>query len=168
MLRILTFVAAMAVSLTAARADVAVKALQPGAASPPAKIADLAWLEGVWLGKGLGGETEEAYSAPLGGAIVGYFRFVKDGKLVFYEIVTLVEEGGSVLIRLKHFNADLTGWEEKNVSQSFKLVAIEGQTAYFDGLTLKRDGDTLFSAVLIKNKKDGSQRTEQFSYRLKK
>src|SRR6185295_6650747 len=86
---------------TAARADVTVRELAPGQASPPAKIEQLAWLEGTWVGTGLGGQTEEHYSAPLGGAIVGTFRFVKDGKPVFYELVTVVEEVGSVLIRLK-------------------------------------------------------------------
>src|SRR4249920_1631344 len=84
----------------ASRADVEVRELAPGVASPTAKIEQFAWLEGTWIGAGLGGQTEESYSAPLGGAIVGTFRFIKDGKPVFYELVTVVEEGGSVLVRL--------------------------------------------------------------------
>lgn len=168
MFRLLLILSA-AIALTAsARADVAVRQLAPGQSSPPAKIADLAWLEGTWIGKGLGGHTEEYYSSPLAGAIVGNFRFVKDDKAIFYEIVTIVEHNGSVLVRLKHFTPDLVGWEEKDQSVEFKLVALEGQTAYFDGQTLKREGDTLYAAVLIKNKKDGSTRIEQFSYKLKK
>jgi hypothetical protein len=153
---------------TAAHADVPVRDLPSGAVSPPAKITDVAFLEGFWVGQGLGGQTEEAYSSPLGGAMVGYFRFVKENKVVFYEIVTIVETSGSLAIRLKHFHADLKGWEEKDDVQEFNLVAIEGQTVYFDGLSLRRDGDTLYSAVKIKNRADGSTRVEQFSYRLKK
>jgi len=153
---------------TAARAEVPVRDLPAGAASPPAKITDVAFLEGIWVGKGLGGDTEESYSSPLGGAIVGYFRFVKDGKVIFYEIVTVVETNGSLALRLKHFHADLKGWEEKDDVQEFKLVAIEGQTIYFDGLSLRRDGDTLYSVVKIKDRKSGSTRVEQFSYKLKK
>ena len=79
--------------------------------------------------------------------MVGYFRFVKDNKVVFYEIVTIVETNGTLAMRLKHFHADLKGWEEKDDMQEFKLVAVEGQTAYFDGLSMRRDGDTLYSAV---------------------
>lgn len=154
--------------VAAAHAEVPVRSLQPGAASPPAKLADVAWLEGTWVGKGLGGDTEESYSSALGGAVVGYFRFVKDGKVVFYEIVTIADTNGSLTLRLKHFHPDLKGWEEKNDVVEFKLVAVEGQTAYFDGLSIRRDGDTLFSAVRITNKKDGSTRVEQFSYKLKK
>lgn len=164
-----TFLLFIAVFWTAAaQAEVPVRALQPGAAPPPAKLADVAWLEGTWVGKGLGGDTEESYSSALGGAVVGYFRFVKDGKVVFYEIVTIAETNGSLALRLKHFHPDLKGWEEKDDVVEFKLVAVEGQTAYFDGLSIRRDGDTLFSAVKITNKKDGSSRVEQFSYKLRK
>jgi hypothetical protein len=159
---ILTFAA-----LTSAHADVDVRVAQPGTPAPSARIADVAWLEGTWLGEGLGGQAEEAYASPLGGAIVGYFRFVKDGKPVFYEIVTIVETNGTLAIRLKHFHPDLRGWEEKDVVQEFKLVALEGQTAYFDGMTVKRDGDALYSAVRIRAK-DGGTRVEQFVYKRKR
>jgi hypothetical protein len=160
-------VLAVILAASTAQAEVIVKTFAPGAVSPPAKIQDVAWLEGTWVGQGLGGETTEAYSAPLAGTIVGYFRFVKDGKPVFYEIVTVVEEGDSIVMRLKHFNPDLTGWEEKDESQTFKLVALDGQTAYFDGLTLQRRGEALHGAVQIQ-REDGSKSVEQFSYRLKK
>ena len=167
MRRAIIFVVLSSFVAVAAHADVAVRELAPGQASPPAKIADFAWLEGTWIGTGLGGQTEEHYSAPLGDAIVGTFRFVKDGKPVFYELVTVVEEGGSVLIRLKHFHPNLVGWEEKDKTIEFKLVAVEGTAAYFDGQTLKREGDTLTAAVLIKHK-DGKKAVEQFTYKLKK
>lgn len=165
--RLLAFAAATLIAPAIALADVEVRTLAPGAASPPAKIEDLAWLEGQWVGQGLGGETEETYSGPLGGTIVSYFRYVKDGKPVFYELVTLVEQGGSVLMRLKHFHPDLKGWEEKDKTVDFKLVALEREAAYFDGLSIKREGDTLYSAVRIGGK-DGSTRVEQFSYKRKR
>jgi hypothetical protein len=167
MRRFLIVAAAFLIMSGSASADVEVRTLTPGAASPAATVEQLAWLEGTWIGQGLGGETVEAYSPPLAGTIVGYFRFVKDGKPVFYEIVTFVEEGGSVLMRLKHFHPNLVGWEEKDKSQEFKLVAIEGQAAYFDGQTVKREGDTLYSAVRIRAR-DGTSRVEQFSYKLRK
>jgi len=152
---------------TLGHADVAVRVAKSGDTPPPATISDFAWLEGTWVGTGLGGHTEESYSAPLGGAIVGYFRLVKADKVIFYELVTFVEEGGSVLLRLKHFHPNLIGWEEKDKSVEFKLVAIEGQAAYFSGQTFRREGDTLSTAVLLKGE-DGKTHIEQFSYTLKK
>lgn len=46
--------------------------------SAPAKLSELAWLEGVWEGPGInGGRATEVYSAPAGGQIVGHFRQLK-------------------------------------------------------------------------------------------
>jgi hypothetical protein len=38
--------------------------------------------------------------------MMGMFRLVKDGKVVFYEFLTLVEHEGSLLLKLKHDRAD--------------------------------------------------------------
>jgi hypothetical protein len=75
----------------------------------------------------------------MGGAIAGHFIQQDRNGVAFYEIMTIVAEGGSISYRLKHFNADLTGWEEKNEVQSFGLVAREGDTWFFDGLTIRRE-----------------------------
>jgi hypothetical protein len=117
--------------------------LADGAPRPAARVADLAWLSGRWVGEGLGGQAEETWSEPLAGAMVGYFRLVKDGKPVFYEIMTLLEDQGSVEMRLKHVNPDMTGWEEKNDFVTFRLVRHEGTSAFFNGLTFRRQGDSL-------------------------
>ena len=77
------------------------------AAAPRATLSDMQWLEGRWVGAAFGGKTEEQWSAPDGGAMVGWYRLVKDGKPVFYELMTVVEKDGSLVMRLKHFHADL-------------------------------------------------------------
>ncbi|HEX2445685.1 MAG TPA: DUF6265 family protein, partial [Vicinamibacterales bacterium] len=87
--------------------------LKAGEKSPPAAIADMAWLAGRWVGEALGGASEEIWSEPRAGAMMGMYRLVRDGKPIFYELLTIVEENGTLMLRLKHFNADLTGWEEK-------------------------------------------------------
>jgi len=65
--------------------------------------------------------------------MLGMYRLVKDGKPVFYELVTISEEKGSLVIRLKHFNPDLTGWEEKDKSQSFWHIKKDKARMYFEG-----------------------------------
>ena len=75
------------------------------------------------------------------------------------------EIGGSLEYRLKHFNADLTGWEEKAEVRSFPLVAREGDAWYFDGLTVRRDGaDGLIGAVNARFK-DGTQKEFVLRYK---
>src|SRR5262245_29835909 len=54
--------------------------------APKARASDLAWLSGRWLGAGLGGTTEEVWAPPVGDQMIGMFRLVKDGKIVFSEI----------------------------------------------------------------------------------
>tara|TARA_A100000171_G_scaffold34389_1_gene32850 strand:- start:979 stop:1470 length:492 start_codon:yes stop_codon:yes gene_type:complete len=106
--------------------------------SPKATLADIAWLSGHWRGEAFGGITEEIWSPPLGDSMMGSFKLVSEGKTSFYEICQLVEENGSLSFRLKHFNSDLTGWEEKNEREEFPLVKVEKNAVYFDGFTIKR------------------------------
>jgi hypothetical protein len=140
--------------------------LAPDAPRPAARVADLSWLSGRWVGEGLGGQIDEVWSEPAGGAMVGYFRLVKDGKPVFYEILTLLESEGSVEMRLKHVNPDMTGWEEKDRFVTFRLVKHDATGAYFSGLTFRRTGaDTMDGYLALRNRTDGTVREEKFVYR---
>jgi len=53
---------------------------------------------------------------------------------------------------LKHFNRDLSPWEEKDDWTEFRLVAIKDQTAYFHGLTYQRTGDSLNIHLSMRNR----------------
>ena len=141
------------------------RAMKPGAAPPPARLDDLSWLHGHWEGPGIAGPATEVYSAPAGGQISGHFRQLRDGRVWFLEIMAIAQVGPSLEYRLKHFNEDLTGWEEKGTVIRFPLVAVERDAWYFDGLTIKRDGtDGMVGAVRIANK-DGTSREAVFKYR---
>lgn len=132
--------------------------------SPRATLQDMGWFAGNWTGDGLGGVSEESWSAPAGGAMMGMFRNLKDGKVVFYEFLTLVEHEGSLLLKLKHFNPDLTGWEEKNDNIKFRLLKIGRDEIAFDGLTFRRDGDDAMKIFLaLRSKADGTVREAEFT-----
>src|SRR5262245_8230702 len=77
--------------------------LAAGEKPAAATIADMAWYAGRWTGSGFGGENEEVWTPPNAGTMLGMYRLVKDGKPVFFELLTILEEQGSLLIRLKHF-----------------------------------------------------------------
>lgn len=80
----------------------------------------------------------------------------EDGEIQFTEHLYLMEEEGTLVLRLKHFNPDLTGWEEKDDMLSFRLVAIEPCAAYFHALTLRcadadKPGEGLVAAVRMRS-----------------
>jgi hypothetical protein len=131
--------------------------------SPRATLQDMSWLTGRWSGTGLGGMTEEMWSDPASGAMMGMFRLVKDGKVIFYEFLTLVEQEGSLRLKLKHFNPDLTGWEEKADFITFRLLKLTPTEAFFEGITFRLEGpDRLRIFVAIRNRADGTVREEEF------
>ena len=132
---------------------------------PPARVADLAWLAGTWEGEGITGPAREVYSAPMGGQMTGHFVQARGEGIFFFELMSIAETGASLEYRLKHFNADLTGWEERNEVRRFPLVAVEADAWYFDGLTIRRDGaDGMIGAVRIDNQ-DGTNHEAVFRYR---
>lgn len=137
-----------------------------GHVPPPASVAQLGWLAGIWTGEGIGGaKATEVYSPPGAGSLAGHF-VQEDGAggVRFFEIMQIAEADGSLVYRLKHFTEDLAGWEEKDEYVSFPLVAIEDRAVYFSGLTLRLDGDALVSAVLVEQR-DGSVQEYVFRYR---
>ena len=83
----------------------------PGFESPPATIADATWLTGQWSGTGIGGaEAHESWLGPSGTTMVGTFvQETADGSIMFTEHMYLMEQDGSLVVKLKHFNPDLTG-----------------------------------------------------------
>lgn len=117
-----------------------------------ATIADASWLSGRWVGEGLGGTVEETWAPAAGGQMVGHFQLVKDGKPVFYELMMLDVQPRGLRLRVKHFNADFTAWEDKGGWHSFEPVSAEPNLLNFNGLTLARDGETLNIVVTMKQK----------------
>lgn len=169
--RTLSCLAAVAASLVAAAAladNFTPNTLRARAGErPPASIAAMTWLAGTWTGAGLGGENEEVWSEPRHGVMMGMYRMLKDGKPVFYELLTLSEVEGSLEIRLKHFDAKLRGWEEKEAEAAvvFPFIAQRDGRIYFDGITFEPKGDALTVYLAIEDRKKGTVREEVFNYK---
>ncbi|WP_155806065.1 DUF6265 family protein [Erythrobacter litoralis] len=127
---------------------------EEGFISPPATLEQMDWLIGQWVGDGIGGAPAmESWLPPTGGTMVGTFvQQSADGPIHFTEHLYLMEEEGTLVLRLKHFHADLKGWEEKDDMLTFRLVAIEPCAAFFHALTLRcadseKPGEGLVAAV---------------------
>ena len=138
--------------------------LAEGAAPPAARVDQISWLAGIWLGEGMGGAAEEAWTPPSGGSMVGVFKLLSPGdgepSPRFYEMLAVLETGDTLELRLKHFDPDVTGWEEKDDFVSFPLVKIEPDAVYFRGLTYEKKGDDGLVVYLAMKTKDGTREVE--------
>jgi len=133
--------------------------------SPRATIESVSWLSGCWRGKALGGVTEDNWSPALGNSMVGTFRLIVNGETSFYEVITITEENGTLIKRLKHFSNDLKGWEAKDKTIDFKLVKIEGNRVYFDGMTIERVNDSQMNIYVILSDAKGNNKEMIFPYK---
>jgi hypothetical protein len=132
--------------------------------SPQASLSDVAWITGSWEGEAFGGQVQEVWAPPLGDSMMCAFKLVVDGKVEFYELCQIREESGSLVLRLKHFNGDLKGWEEKDETVDFKLVKVEKDIVYFDGFTVERvSKDKINMHVMIGEAGEESEVTFNYS-----
>ena len=139
-----------------------------GHVPPTATLASAEWLVGDWAGTGIdGAEAAESWLPPSSDAMVGVFVQEKpDGSLMFTEHMYLAEEAGSLVLKLKHFNPDLTGWEEKDGMVRFRLLSAEPCALYFSALTYRCEGeDGLLVAVRMKSE---GETVEELVFRFKR
>jgi hypothetical protein len=140
----------------------------PARAEEPAlrtSIEAASWLAGRWVGEGLGGTVEEVWSPAQGGQMIGHFALLRDGRPVFYELMLLEEQDRGLRMRVKHFNPDFTGWEEKDGWHAFEPVSAGPDSLRFEGLWLRREGEELVATVTIRNRADDSVRDETLRHR---
>jgi len=126
--------------------------LDDGASSPVATLADVDWLTGSWHGEAFGDKFEEVWNSPSAGTMVGMFKLLDGDSVAFYELLLLVEENESIAMKVKHFNADFSAWEEKADYVTFRLVAIEENAIHFSGLSFHRiSDDEIVGYLALKN-----------------
>jgi hypothetical protein len=139
--------------------------LTPGQESPAATIEQVAWIQGNWTGEAFGGTIEEVWNPPSAGSMMGMFKSEKDGAVNFYELMIITEQDNSLLMKLKHFNADLTGWEEKEETVDFPLVKLTPDAAYFDGLTFEKVTEEELHVYVVIGMEDGEKQEMKFVYK---
>ncbi len=143
-------------------AEAQVRQLGPDQTPGKGKVEDLNWMVGYWSGSGFGGECEEVWMPAVDGHMIGTFRMWENGKLIFSEFMNLTQDGESVSMKLKHFNPDLSGWEEKEEWTTFKLIELQENKVWFDGLTIERIGDEMvYQLALTEN---GKETNEEFRF----
>ncbi len=94
--------------------------------------------------------------------MTGFFTLVSNATFSFSETMVIVEENGSLALKLKHFKPDFVGWEEKDKYVTFRLVRLGDREAFFSGLTFRRTGDTL--AIYLRLTEEGKTWEESFTF----
>ncbi len=140
---------------------------------PPASVADLAWIAGQWQGQKGADQLDEHWSAPGGGTMMGMFRWIKNGKILVYELLVIEDGAKGPVLTFRHFGAGLIGWEEKDAPIRCPLAGGgPGEAAFAcEGgqtrLTFRRGGENGLT-VLLERQEDGQARTDEFVYTKKK
>jgi hypothetical protein len=128
---------------------------------PPARatIADVAWLEDVWVLDGTSVNIEERWMPPAGGAMLGVSRTVKGDRMVAFEFLRIVERDGGLVYVAQPNGRPFT---------EFVLTAAGPRTATFENpahdfpklisYTLREDG-TLEVRI-----SDGGERGQRFAF----
>jgi hypothetical protein len=128
-------------------------------------IDDFDFLTGTWAGNGMAGESEEVWMPPSAGRMFGIFKQSSEDGLIFTEFMEITEVAGEFILRLKHFNPDFTGWEEKDDYLTFRLVSVSENKATFGSLTYEVIENTNLKIHLDMKQASGITVTEIFDLR---
>ena len=99
-------------------------------------LADIAFMEGRWLGTFNGGPIEAAWIAPVGDNLTGFMRMMKDNKVSMYEMLIFEQTEQGPIVLVKHFKPGLIGQEEKDKSDRYRFIEASTNRALFE----KEDG----------------------------
>jgi hypothetical protein len=127
------------------------------------KITDFKWLAGNWVGDGFGGQSQEAWTEPSANGMVGVYKHYRDGKSTFYEFINLSETDGKISLKLKHFNPDMMGWEEKADFVEFPFVSATASKIEFKGLSYELIAEDKMEVKLRLNR-NGKINIETFNF----
>ena len=118
---------------------------------PPATLEDVSLLVGSWSGEAFGSSFEESWNPPSAGSMIGFFKLFDGDEVAFYELLLLVEEHGSLSLKVKHFNPDFTAWEEKADYITFRFIKAEEDAVHFSGISFYRiDENTMYGYLVMR------------------
>jgi len=167
----------MSLMLGCSAIDVVATAIGAGEAAKPAappseKLASLAWIAGSWRADFDGDQLDEVWTTPSANSMFGAFRWMKGGKAWMFEMLTIMDDGTDVVMRIKHFDDKGVGWEEKGDAVTMKLVKQVTDLAQFERIgsdqaakiTYQRSGaDTLL--LRLETSHQGKPDMKEFQFK---
>jgi Domain of unknown function (DUF6265) len=108
----------------------------------------LNFLSGRWVSETPTEMQEEIWTPVSGDSMIGSFRILQHGRPVFYEFWVVEVDDNRPVLKLKHFDAGLLGWEEKNATTKMPLIS----TAESDAVFAEADGSVSLHYHLVGKK----------------
>lgn len=116
-------------------------------------IESLDWLSGRWVVEGGGDYLEETWSPAREDALVGTFRWAREGGVWMYELMSIeADDEAGLVFHLRHFDRGLAPWEsEAEGAMRYPLASLEENRVVFENperdsprqFVYERDGDVL-------------------------
>jgi hypothetical protein len=133
-MKALARVAVTALLVARAAADAGAQTSTTSPARPAATVAQLAWIAGHWVDDSGGALSEEIWTAPSGDSMIGMWRYVAQGRLQIFELLSITDDDGAgPVFRLRHFDPRMVAREEKDKALTLKLVGFKDGEAAFEG-----------------------------------
>jgi hypothetical protein len=147
-----------------------VAAIAAIAAEPATTVKDLAFLAGRWGGMVAGFQADEIWSSAANGSLMGVYREMKDGKTTFFEFLTIEQEDGGLMLRLRHFKPGMKSLDTDPVV--FALARFSRGKAVFENgnqsqpvrMTFERKGPDQLEVLLEHKRENGEWTHELFAY----
>ena len=112
---------------------------------PPAGFAlqQLGWLAGSWAAIEDGVVTEEHWTVPRGGSMLGMNRVSNDERMIFFEHLRIEARGGGVVYLAAPVGQEPTPFKLAS-SENTKAVFTNPEHDFPRTITYEREGDALF------------------------
>ncbi len=120
------------------------------------QLSSLEWVIGNWQAQTDNGIMEEYWYPILGDAMAGWFRWKKEDAIFLYEFMLIQQIESRVVLKIKHFDANLEGWEESHKWIEYLAWSSEPNKVIFKSVDppelFANCADSLTSPILIPTK----------------
>jgi len=125
---------------------------------------NIAWMTGDWIGDGFGGVSYENWSKPINDIMTGTYRHTSEGNNNFFEFIIISKNKDNKFeMKLRHFNPDMTAWEDKEGHLIWPLKSQSKNKVTFGPCTYELVAPDKMKITLIMEN-DGKQETEIFNF----
>ncbi len=120
--------------------------LRPAAATPADDAARLSWLAGCWSGTAEGVVTEEHWTSPAGGVLLGMNKAVANGRLASFEHLRIAPHEGRLCYLASPQGGAVTAFCAIEIGDQ-RVVFENREHDFPQRILYRRDGDRLHARV---------------------
>ncbi|MEZ4935977.1 MAG: DUF6265 family protein [Crocinitomicaceae bacterium] len=123
--------------------------------SPPKmNISKMGWIEGNWKSSGEKITIQENWSRNGAYSMMAVASIYEQNKIIMFEICTITQEKGTLILRIRHFDSHLKAWEEKDQPKVLPLIKEEKNRIYFHGYTFEKTAKDQLTLYIQSNPSD--------------